>query len=131
MAGDAEAPRAHGLAAHLQALEALRGPGRAQPARLAELKAWQAQRLARTYADLVGQPRYAAATRFFLEDLYGPKDFSARDGELLRIVPVMERLLPDSALETAALAIELEALSERLDHALARALPPGPLDEAR
>jgi hypothetical protein len=130
MAGHAEPPRAHGLAAHLRALKALRGPGRLQPARLAELKAWQAQRLARTYADLVIQPRYAAATRFFLEDLYGPKDFSARDGELLRIVPVMERLLPDSAVETASLAIELEALSERLDHALAQALPPGPLDEA-
>jgi hypothetical protein len=131
MAGNAEPPRAHGLAAHLRALKALRGPGRPQPARLAELKAWQAQRLARTYADLVTQPRYAAATRFFLENLYGPKDFSARDGELLRIVPVMERLLPDSAVETASLAIELEALSERLDHALAQALPPEPLDEAR
>jgi hypothetical protein len=130
MVAPAEPGRPQGLAAHLQALKALRGPGRPQPARLAEVKAWQAERLARTYADLIGRPRYAAATRFFLEDLYGPKDFSARDQELLRIVPVMERVLPDSAVQTAALAIELEALSERLDHALARALPAGPLDEA-
>lgn len=130
MVGDAEPPRAQGLAGHLQALKALRGPGRPQPARLGEVKAWQGERLACTYADLVAQPRYAAATRFFLEDLYGPKDFSARDQELLRIVPVMERLLPDSAVQTASLAIELEALSERLDHALARALPAGALDEA-
>jgi len=131
MAGDAEAQAPRGLAAHLQALKALRGPGRPQPARLAEVKAWQARRLAGTYADLISRPRYAAATRFFLEDLYGPKDFSARDQELLRIVPVMERVLPDSAVRTASLAIELEALSEGLDHALARALGPGPLDEAR
>jgi len=131
MSADAEAGRPPGLAAHLQALKALRGPGRPQPPRLAEVKAWQAQRLARTYADLAARPRYAAATRFFLEDLYGPKDFSARDQELLRIVPVMERVLPDSAVRTASLAVELEALSERLDHALARALPAGPLDEAR
>jgi len=130
MAGDAEADRGRGLAAHLQALKALRGPGRPRPGRLAEVKAWQAGRLARTYADLVARPRYAAATRFFLEDLYGPKDFSARDQELLRIVPVMERLLPDFAVETASLAIELEALSERLDHALAAALGDAPLDEA-
>lgn len=119
-----------GLAAHLKALKALRGPGRRQPPRLGEVKAWQAERLARTYADLASQPRYRAATAFFLEDLYGPKDFSARDGELLRIVPVMERVLPASAVQTASLAIELEALSEALDHALAAALGPGPLDEA-
>jgi hypothetical protein len=130
MAAHAEADRPPGLAAHLRALKALRGPGRPQPARLAEVKAWQARRLALTYADLVARPRYAAATRFFLEDLYGPKDFSARDQELLRIVPVMERVLPASAVETASLAIELEALSEGLDHALARALPAEPLEEA-
>ncbi len=106
-----------------------------QPERVAAmlplLRRWQAQRLARTYADLSSQPRYKAATTFFLEDLYGPKDFSARDEELLKIVPVMQKILPDKAVETAALAVELEALSEALDHALAKALAPGPLDEAR
>jgi len=128
------APRAEGpagLAAHLAALQALRGPGRPRPPRLAEVKAWQARRLAGTYADLMREPRYAAATRFFLDDLYGAKDFSARDAELMRIVPTMQRVLPASAVETAALAIELEALTEALDHALAAALGPGALDEAR
>jgi hypothetical protein len=119
------------LEAHLRALKALRGAGCARPPRLAELKSWQAQRLARTYADLASQPRYRAATAFFLEDLYGPKDFSARDEELLRIVPVMQKILPRHAVETATLAIELEALTEALDHALAKALPAGPIDEAR
>jgi len=95
------------------------------------VKAWQAARLARTYADLASQPRYRAATRFFLEDVYGPKDFSARDEELLRIVPAMKRILPATAVATAALAIELEALSEALDQALARALGAAPLDEGR
>ncbi|HUJ00981.1 MAG TPA: hypothetical protein VLY46_12130 [Usitatibacter sp.] len=119
------------LKTSLQALKSLRGPGRPKPARLAELKAWQAQRLAKTYADLASQARYRAATQFFLEDLYGPKDFSARDEELLKIVPVMQKILPASAVETAALAVELEALSEALDHALAKTLASGPLDEAR
>ena len=130
MAARTEARGPADLKASLQALKSLRGPGRPKPARLAELKAWQARRLASTYADLASQPRYRAATQFFLEDLYGPKDFRARDEELLKIVPVMQKILPGKAVETAALAVELEALSEALDHALARALAAAPLDEA-
>jgi hypothetical protein len=117
------------LARHLRRLKELRGAGSARPARLAELKRFQSQRLARSYEDLASQPRYRAATAFFLDDIYGPKDFSARDQEMLRIVPVMTRVLPASAVETAALAIELEALSEDLDHRLAAALPEGPIDD--
>jgi hypothetical protein len=110
------------LRRHLEALRSLRGPLARPPAMLGAVKGWQAQRLARTYADLAAQPRYAAATAFFLEDLYGPKDFSGRDQEILRIVPAMVRLLPQSALETASLAIELEALTESLDQRLAARL---------
>lgn len=86
------------------------------------VKRWQAQRLARTHRRLLEDPRYAAAARFFLDDLYGAKDFSRRDAELARVVPMMVRLLPDAALETVADAIEMDALSERLDLALAREL---------
>lgn len=110
------------LRRHLEALKSLRGPLARPPAMLGAVKRWQARRLAETYADLASQPRYAEATAFFLDDLYGPKDFSARDEEMLRIVPVMARVLPESAVETAALAIELEALTESLDQRLARAL---------
>lgn len=114
----------------LQRLKLLRGTAHATPPRLAELKTWQSQRLERTYADLAALPRYRTATRFFLEDLYGPKDFSARDREMMRIVPVMARILPASAVETAALAIELDALSEELDQKLAERLAPGPITVA-
>ena len=117
------------LEQHLRQLRALRGEGGRAPARLAELKRWQAQRLERTYADYASQPRYEAATAFFIDDLYGPKDFSSRDESMLRILPVMTRVLPASAVETAALAIELEALSEDLDHRLAAALGPGAITE--
>lgn len=115
---------------HLEYLRAIRGEERATPGRLWEVKAWQSQRLARTYADISPVPRFQAATAFFLDDLYGAKDFSSRDEAMLRIVPAMARILPDSAVETAALAIELEALSEELDHRLAEALPEGPIDAA-
>jgi hypothetical protein len=117
------------LAQHLRRLKELRGPGSKRPARLAEVKRFQSQRLALSYRDLASQPRYKATTAFFLDDIYGPKDFSARDQEMLRIVPVMSRILPASAVETAALAIELEALSEDLDHRLAAALPGGAIDD--
>jgi hypothetical protein len=120
------------LKEHLESLKALRGRDAlvGPPKRLAELKEWQSQRLASTYRDLAASPRYQAATAFFLDDLYGSKDFSKRDEAMLRIYPVMVRTLPAGAVETAALAIEVDALSESLDHRLAAALPPGPLDEA-
>lgn len=117
------------LRSHLERLKALRGKGATPPARLRELKAWQSRRLAGTYADIAGEPRYAAATAFFLDDLYGPKDFSVRDEEMLRILPTMARILPASAVETAALAIELEAASEHLDQRLAAALPKGEITD--
>ena len=122
MSADASA-----LRHHLERLKALRGKQASPPPRLRELKAWQSKRLAATYADVASQPRYAAATAFFLDDLYGPKDFSDRDEEMLRILPTMARILPASAVETAALAIELEAVSEDLDQRLAAALAAGPI----
>jgi len=89
------------------------------------LRSWQADRLARTYADLLDDSRYLPAARFFLEDLYGPKDFSERDDEVARILPTMTRLLPVSAVQTFALAVELDCLSEQLDATLLNALREG------
>ncbi len=118
------------LRRHLVRLREMRGREAGHPpARLAELKAWQAARLARTYADLSADPRYAKATAFFLGDLYGAKDFSGRDEAMLRIYPVMVRTLPTGAVETAALAIEVDALSEDLDRRVAAALDAEPIDE--
>ena len=117
---------------HLERLKALRGTriDGARAARVAEVKRWQTARLLKTYADLGATPRYRAATAFFVEDLYGPKDFSARDAALLRIVPVMARVLPAKAVEAAALSVEVEAVSEELDHRLAAALAEGEITES-
>jgi hypothetical protein len=86
---------------------------------LTALKRFQAERLAQTHRDLLESPRYRLATRFFLEDLYGEKDFSQRDTELGRVVPTLIRFLPEQALSTIADAIELDALSEYLDQKMA------------
>ncbi len=109
-------------AAEVAALRTLDGLDAATRARRDELRAWQARRLAFTHRDLLESPRYAAATRFFLDELYGAKDFSQRDAELARVIPMLTRFLPGAALETIADAVELDALSERLDLATAKAL---------
>jgi len=79
------------------------------------LREWQAERLARTYDDLLGSDRFGAAAAFFLSDLYGPKDFSARDADITRLLPLMTKTLPLAGLETVSRAVELDALSESLD----------------
>ena len=89
---------------------------------LAALGAWQGRRLKVTYADLEGTPRYAAAIAFFETDLYGGTDFAQRDADLARVVPAMKRLLPENVIATVAMAIELDALSKDLDHAMVNAL---------
>lgn len=86
------------------------------------LRAWQAERLAQTYGDLLQDPRYCPATQFFLEDLYGPKDYAVRDEGVGKVIRSMTRLLPAEALEVLAMALELDVISERLDLKLAQEL---------
>jgi hypothetical protein len=86
------------------------------------VKRWQASRLARTYPDLLASQRYRPACEFFLDELYGARDFEARDNEALRVVPKLARMLPERAVETMALAVELDETSESLDARLAQAV---------
>ncbi len=99
-------------------LHARRRDQPALAAALRRLARWQALRLRQTYADLAAQPRYAAAIRFFENDLYGGGDFEARDADLARVVPMMVRMLPARVIHTVAEAVELNALSHELDAAL-------------
>jgi hypothetical protein len=93
-------------------------PG-ASRAAVAAVKQFQRDRLAGAHADLLQSERYRLAARFFLDELYGVKDFSLRDEELARMIPSMSRLLPAGALGALADAIELDAISEELDAAMA------------
>ena len=90
--------------------------------RVIAVKAFQRQRFAQTYADLLQQVRYASASVFFLDDLYGPADTSERDRQFMRIVPAMVRLFPGDIVKTVQSLSALHALSERLDTAMARVL---------
>jgi hypothetical protein len=98
-------------------------------ARLHELRGWQAARLARTYADLHENPRYAPAVDFFLSDLYGTHDFTAREREMMRAWRYLKRSLPEAPLDALARAIELDVLTAELDHAMVATLPAGALTD--
>jgi hypothetical protein len=110
---------------HLRTVEAQRDM-RAADAALSErvhaVKAYQQARFANTYADLLKSDRYAGATRFFLEELYGPRDFAQRDQQFARIVPALVRLFPHEIVETVAALGALHALSETLDMQMGRQL---------
>lgn len=86
------------------------------------LRSWQSQRLARTHAGLLANPKFAEAATFFLTDVYGANDPGTRDDEVRRVLPVMLKLVPAGGLEIVADAIELDALSEELDAAMVTAL---------
>jgi len=92
------------------------------------VRSWQNQRFARTYADLSRNPRYHDAVEFFLRELYGDVDMTARDADVVRVLPLMIKMLPAVALQTIRDALAFEALSERLDTELARCLGNRPLD---
>jgi hypothetical protein len=93
--------------------------------RLDQLAKWQAARLNATYADLARQERYAPAIAFFQSDLYGPGDYSRRDADLARVVPLMTAVLPDAVIRTVARAMELSVLSQELDRRMLKHLPLG------
>ena len=112
------------LAAHLAGVAQLRRSANADPnfnTRLRALKAWQSDRLARTYPDLLASARYHDAALFFLNELYGPKDVTKRDEDVAKILPKLTALLPAAALSAIADAVELDELSETLDQAVLRA----------
>lgn len=109
---------------------ALRATDSLLAGRVIEVKRFQHARFAATYADLLASPRYAAAARFFLEDLYGPGDFTQRDKQFERVVPALVHLFPKDIVTTVSRLAQLHALSESLDTAMGTQSPPGQLEPA-
>ena len=86
--------------------------------KVAMLRAWQSRRLARTYQDLLADERHRPACEFFLDDIYGPYDFSQRDHDIEQMYAFTRRFVPDSMLRPLAVTVELHQLSETLDRQL-------------
>jgi hypothetical protein len=89
---------------------------------LAALRSWQTRRLEASFADVLADRTMHDAGRFFLSDLYSDRDFSGRDRDIDRIMPVMVHLLPESLLRAARDAIELHVLSHALDLRMVEAM---------
>lgn len=124
---NAEADAILELLRQVDAQRALRDADPALAARVHAVKHYQHARFEHTYADLLATPRYAQATRFFLEELYGPADFTRRDTQFKRVVPALVRLFPHEVVLTVKTLGELHALSETLDTAMGRVVPDGPV----
>ncbi len=83
---------------------------------LPELRRWQAGRLATSFAHALDDPGRRPAAEFFLEHVYGDRDFTRRDADIARTLP------PEALLETVADTLELGALSHALDLHMSDAL---------
>jgi len=114
-------PAATILLGHLKAVDDERQRRAAMPAlnaRVLALKAYQQRRFENSYADLLASPRYGDAARYFLDELYGPKDFTLRDRQFARVAPTIVRLFPNEVAATIVTLADLHALSETLDTAM-------------
>lgn len=121
------------LEKQLRAVKQERLAARAEPALLearTALKRYQSARLAATHADLLAAADSHDAAEFFLHELYGSDEVGQRDLDLERVIPTMQRALSYESLHAITEAIMLDALSERLDSAMARELGPTFTDAA-
>jgi len=92
------------------------------PPDLLLLRAWQTERLSRSYADLLADPRYQPATEFFRQGIYAPQDFSQRDQDLQQIYDALEGVMPNLVRETLDRVNELNGLTAVLDQLLINTL---------
>lgn len=82
---------------------------------------WQLEYMMPFYEDLRESDDYAAAVGFVVSDLTGI-NVSERDHDIARVVPIMSRMLPDKALRTVALAMQLNARALAINLSICREL---------
>jgi hypothetical protein len=85
------------------------------------LQSFQSNRLRRDHADLAEESQYHAIGEFFFEEMYGPRDFSARDEQARRLQQFVH-LAPGLAVGDVQQVLELLDLSNRLDEVVAQKL---------
>jgi hypothetical protein len=109
------------IRSHLERVDHLREQAHSEGLSTAvhQVKQLQARRFRATYADFLQDPRFAGATVFFLDELYGEHDFVQRDEQFGRIAGAIERMFPDAVAHLAIDLAETHALTETLDHTLA------------
>lgn len=83
------------------------------------IKRMQADRFRHCYADLLNSVTFGAASRFFLDELYGATDYAERDSQFARIAGTLASVFPASVVGTAVSLAQLHALTEELDYQMA------------
>lgn len=96
-------------------------------AQINALQEWQCKRLLTTHADLAAQDEYKLAMDFFVGELYGPKDFSQRDADIVRVIPKLAKVLPEKAMRALDDALALNAISFEMDMAMVQHMGDEPL----
>lgn len=91
-------------------------------ASLENLRKFQSNRLCITYEDFFNEPDTKEAANFFLENLYGDKNFSIFYKDLDTLLPTMEKLFPEPALRIISKSLELNLITEKLDITLTEKL---------
>jgi hypothetical protein len=78
------------------------------------LQSFQSHRLRRDMADLAAESQYRKIGKFFFEEMYGPRDFSARDQQAQRIHRFVHRA-PGLTVHDVEPVLELLELTNELD----------------
>jgi hypothetical protein len=97
-------------------------PDQALDPQMAILRAWQSDRLRRTYQDLLESPRYRPACLFFLNEIYAPRDFSRRDQDFEQLYHLARLFIPENFMVLFKALFELNSLTNTLDRLLLNAL---------
>lgn len=97
---------------------------------VATVKTLQARRFSGTYADLMASPSFGPAARFFLEELYSDRDYTARDQQFARIAGTLQTMFPRPVVDTAVALAVLHAQTEVLDQDMGRAWPQADASDA-
>ncbi|MEC7121015.1 MAG: hypothetical protein VXW65_14100 [Pseudomonadota bacterium] len=89
------------------------------------VQVWQKNRMQTTHHDLFTQPNHLLMAEYFLNRLYGGAEFNILAGQFERVLEKtkkLEKIVPDSAISTGTLGIELAVLAIELDEQLATLL---------
>lgn len=78
------------------------------------LQAFQSRRLRRDLADLGAEPQYQKIGQFFFDEMYGPRDFSARDKQARQAHRLVHRM-PGVTHQDVEPVLALLELTNKLD----------------
>jgi hypothetical protein len=85
------------------------------------LQTFQSARLRRDHADLAAEPQYQAIGEFFFNEMYGPRDFAARDDQARRLRQFIH-VVPGLTMRDVEPALQLLDISNRLDEVVVQQL---------